>query len=767
MASSVLDKLKRFGISDKKAEEVEKNKATTSALLSFLEKYPQHELDSTHATLLFSLASALPKSKFMTEKYIDLVFQNILSNKISMKPQLDAAMVFFRNCRENLTDFETACGIGVTVSIDDIKSAVAKTFEENNAELTEKRYRYPIGKLMARIRDIQPWADPKLVKEEIDSQLLLLLGSKTESDTKPIEKPKKVKTPKNMQATTDTVKDDKPEVVTFKGAAARFHAVGDNDKTDGYIVTPNTAHLLEQHKAEVGGRVHTRFPPEPNGILHIGHAKAITFNFAYARDRGGNCYLRYDDTNPEAEDEEFFVGILRDVQWLGHEPFKITHSSDYFPQLYEAAVELIKRNLAYVCHQQADEMKGFEDRSLSPWRNRPVEESLQLFEDMRRGLLDEGSATLRMKHIMEDGKIDPVAYRIKFTPHHRTKDQWCIYPTYDFTHCLCDSLENITHSLCTKEFQNRRSSYYWLCNALDWYCPVQWEYGRLNMAYSLVSKRKIGKLISSGIVRGWDDPRLFTLAALRRRGFPPDAITEFCHKVGVTESNSMVHPSLLESCVRDVLNRRARRVMAVLDPIKVTIEGQVSSEVVVPNNPVIESSGTHNVPLCNVLYIDRDDFSENPPKGYKRLTLTQPVVLKAAGIVLRFKDLTKDVDGNITDLTVVAESMTAENKPKGFIHWVSSPSPTVEPRRAQVRIFHQLFKTENPEEGGNLMKNVNENSLEVYDAIIDEGVNDLTPGTVYQFERIGYFAVDPDTTDVQAVFNRTVALREDAGKREK
>lgn len=766
-----MDKLKKFGLSDSKAAEVEKNKATSGHLLSFLEKYGKDEIKSDHATLLFSLASNLPKSKFMEDKYTNMVFDAIVADKITKKPQLDAALLFFRNCRGDVSKFETACGIGIVVTPEDVTKAVAEVIKKNEGELKKNRYRFPIGKLMAGVKALQPWADAKLAKDELDKQVLALLGPKTEEDMK---KPEKVKKPKEAgdkakkggKAKKAASADEAAEVVTFKGAANKFHAVGENDKTDGYVVTPNTYRLLAEHTKAVGGKVHTRFPPEPNGILHIGHAKAITFNFAYARDRGGVTYLRYDDTNPDAEDEEFFKGIYRDVTWLGHTPFKITHSSDYFDELYAAAVELIKRGSAYVCHQQADELKGFENREMSPWRERPMAESLQLFEDMRRGLIDEGKATLRMKHIMEDGKIDPVAYRIKFTPHPRTGDKWCIYPTYDFTHCLCDSIENITHSLCTKEFQNRRSSYYWLCNALDWYCPVQWEYGRLNMAYALVSKRKIGRLITMGIVRGWDDPRLFTLAALRRRGFPPEAITEFCNKVGVTESAALVQPGMLEACVRDQLNKTARRAMAVLDPIKVTIDAKdLPSKVTMPNNPVDESMGEHDVPLCNVIYIERDDFTENPPKGYKRLTPDQRVALKGAGVVLSVTDVVKDADGSITEIKTKAEALTAENKPKGFIHWVSTSSPDAEPRRAQVLVFHQLFKTENPLEGGDIMKNVNENSLEVFDAVIDDGINDLTPGVVYQFERIGYFAVDTETTPEQIVFNRTVALREDSGKK--
>ena len=282
-----------------------------------------------------------------------------------------------------------------------------------------------------------------------------------------------------------------------------------------------------------------RFPPEPNGILHIGHAKAININFGYAKAYGGICILRYDDTNPEKEEERFVTGIKDMVQWLGYVPDKITYSSDYFEKLHDFALKLIQSGLAYVCHQRPEEVKGY-DAPPSPWRDRPVEESLKLFADMRKGKVDEGAATLRMKTTLEEGKQDPVAYRIKFVPHHRTGNKWCIYPTYDFTHCLCDSLEHITHSLCTKEFQSRRSSYYWLCNSLEIYCPVQWEYGRLNVNYTVISKRKIAKLIEQKIVADWDDPRLFTLTALRRRGFPPQAINNFVASMGLTGAQTSV-----------------------------------------------------------------------------------------------------------------------------------------------------------------------------------------------------------------------------------
>ncbi|VUZ39006.1 unnamed protein product [Hymenolepis diminuta] len=550
------------------------------------------------------------------------------------------------------------------------------------------------------------------------------------------------------------------------GEAARFHKPGENYKTDGYVVTNYTHILLKEHLAATGGKVVTRFPPEPNGILHIGHAKAINFNFGYAKKTGGVCYLRYDDTNPEAEEARFFDAILDMVRWLGFEPYKITYASDNFQQLYEWALKLIDLNLCYVCHQRPEELKGFNPPP-SPWRDRPIEESRNLFIDMKNGKLKEGSATLRMKLTLEDGKQDPVAYRIKMVPHHRTGREWCIYPTYDYTHCLCDSIENITHSLCTKEFQSRRSSYYWLCNALNIYCPVQWEYGRLNFNYTVVSKRKILKLVSAGIVADWDDPRLFTLTALRRRGFPPEAINRFCELIGVTMSQTVLDPSALEACVRDHLNKHAPRRMCVEDPVKVIIENwkelygdKEFVELTVPDFPADENSTTRTVVLAEELYIEKSDFLRNPAPGFRRLTPLQPVGIRYGGLVLHCGDLHVDTENNILEIMVRAEPVSAENKPKAFIHWVSNPL------KCELRLYDRLFNEKNPEDcPGGFMAAINPKSLVVAEnALIERSMKGVKTYDRFQFERIGYFTVDQDSEPDRLVFNRTVTLKEDPGK---
>ncbi|XP_070193396.1 glutamine--tRNA ligase-like isoform X2 [Littorina saxatilis] len=674
--------------------------------------------------------------------------------------------------------FEQACGVGVVVTPEEIEAAVESVVKKHKAELLEKRYKANVGALLSEAKVLLTWADGKTIKNEVDMQILDLLGPKTEAD---LEKPVKQKGAKPAKKVGESQETTARQAVTVDnliaadghvksfmevmGDAVKFHKPGENYKTDGFVITPNTMDLLKQHMKEVGGKVHTRFPPEPNGILHIGHAKAINFNFGYAKAMGGNCYLRYDDTNPEKEEEKFFLAIREMVEWLGYKPFKVTHASDNFERLYQCAVELIKRGHGYVCHQKADELKGFNVPD-SPWRDRPIEESLQLFEDMKKGKIAEGEATVRMKTTLEEGKKDPVAYRIKFTAHHRTGDKWCIYPTYDFTHCLCDSIENITHSLCTKEFQTRRSSYYWLCNVLDMYCPVQWEYGRLNLHYAVVSKRKIGKLITEGLVRNWDDPRLFTLTALRRRGFPPEAINYFCAKVGVTMAQTALDPSMLEACVRDVLNLQAPRVMAVLDPLKVVIQNFPAThpgEVTVPNFPADESKGSHKVPITSTIYIERADFREEADKNYKRLAPNQSVGLRHAGIVITVDKVVKDGQGQITELVVKCNDATDGPKPKAFIHWVS------EPLHCEVRLYETLFFHKNPEDPsevpGGFVTDVNRDSLTVLrNALVDTSVSKAKVYDKFQFERNGFFSLDPDSSADRLVFNRTVTLKEDPNK---
>uniref|UniRef100_A0A8C1L9U0 Glutamine--tRNA ligase n=1 Tax=Cyprinus carpio TaxID=7962 RepID=A0A8C1L9U0_CYPCA len=732
-----------IGFSEQKAKETLKNEALTSTLKKAIEQAQgllgSASVDKTAGTLLYNMVTRLKDTNrlsFLTEY--------IITQKITSELQLSAALDFLKSHpQENLDrlEFETACGVGVVVTPEQIEDAV-RTLHSLRLLWCENRFGLCSS---GEARTALKWADGKIVKNEVDMQVLHLLGPKTEAD---LEKKPKAAKPKAAEKDVkiEQVSVENGKTQTFgkslmeqlRGEALKFHKPGENYKTEGYVVTPNTMNLLKKHLEETGGQVRTRFPPEPNGILHIGHAKAINFNFGFAKANNGICFLRYDDTNPEKEEEKYFTAIREMVEWLGE-------------------------GHAYVCHQRGEELKGH-NVPPSPWRERPVEESLILFDRMRKGMFAEGEVTLRMKMVMEDGKMDPVAYRIKYTPHHRTGDTWCIYPTYDYTHCLCDSIENITHSLCTKEFQSRRSSYFWLCNALDVYCPVQWEYGRLNLTYTVVSKRKIIKLVETGIVRDWDDPRLFTLTALRRRGFPPQAINNFCARVGVTVAQTTMEPHLLEACVREVLNDTAPRAMAVLEPLKVTITNlPTNKEVRVPDFPANEAKGSHVVPFSKTIFIEKSDFREVMEKGYKRLTPDQPVGLRHAGYVISVQRVIKDGCGNVCELEVTCASSDSVEKPKAFIQWVSNPL------QCEVRLYERLFLHKNPEDPAEVpagfLTDINPYSLTVIEsALVDRSVGKSKVFDKFQFERVGYFSVDPDSTSEKLVFNRTVTLKEDPGK---
>lgn len=719
------------------------------------------------------------KIKSQIIHHVPFLVKYIVSLKLDTTVRVDAALAYLLKNGLQGTDVNTAeldkhCGVGVVVTPEEIERHVEASIKRNKAALLEQRYRFNVFKVMQEVRDELPWADGKQVKNEVDVQIFDLLGEKTEADLAPPPKKQKEKKPAENSTKSDKsngaedsskFSDGANSIAELMKTKVHFHAPGENYKTDGYVVTPNTERLLKEHLKITGGKVRTRFPPEPNGILHIGHAKAININFGYAKAHNGTCYLRYDDTNPEKEEEKFFVGIKDMVEWLGYKPDAITHSSDNFQQLYEWAVLLIKKGLAYVCHQTADEMKGFNPEP-SQWRDRPIEENLQLFEDMKNGKIDEGAATLRMKITLEDSKMDPVAYRIKFIPHHRTGNDWCIYPTYDYTHCLCDSIENITHSLCTKEFQSRRSSYYWLCNAVDIYCPVQWEYGRLNVNYTVVSKRKIAKLITEKILSDWDDPRLYTLTALRRRGFPSEAINNFCALVGVTGAQGTIDPSMIEATVRNYLNTTAPRRLVVLEPLKVTITNfpfDKPQSIAVPNFPNDLSKGSHQVILDSVIYIEKSDFKENPEKGYHRLSSEQTVGLRHAGYVIRVTEVKKDAKGEVQELICSCESIEKAAKPKAFIQWVSQP------QKVEVRLYEQLFLHKNPEDPNEVpngfLSDCNPNSLKVVTSYVDASLlKNLKVYDRFQFERIGFFSVDTDSNERLPVFNRTVTLKEDAGK---
>jgi glutaminyl-tRNA synthetase len=531
------------------------------------------------------------------------------------------------------------------------------------------------------------------------------------------------------------------------------------------------------------GRVHTRFPPEPNGYLHIGHAKSICLNFGLAREFGGKCNLRFDDSNPCKEEVEYVESIMEDVRWIGFEWDGLYYASDYFDQLYEWAVQLIKAGKAYVCDLTADQVREYrgtltEPGRESPWRNRSIEENLDLFDRMKAGEFPDGARTLRSKIDMASPNLnlrDPVMYRILHAGHHHTGDKWCIYPMYDFTHGQSDSIEGITHSICTLEFEDHRPLYDWYIQNLGIFAPQQIEFDRLNLTYTLLSKRRLLTLVQRGFVSGWDDPRMPTISGIRRRGYTPESIRLFCSRVGVSKTNGVIELSLLEHAVREDLNKRAPRAMAVLRPLRLVIdnypEGGIEFMEAV-NNPEDASAGTRMVPFSKVLYIEQDDFREVPPKGYFRLSPGKEVRLRY-GYLITCTGVVKNDAGDVVEIHCTYDPATKGGntpdgrKVKSTIHWVSAAHAF----DAEIRLYENLFSTEDPnqeKEGQDWTANLNPDSLEVVpNAKLEPGLRSARSGDRFQFERLGYFCVDPDSTTEHLVFNRTVGLRDTWAKIEK
>lgn len=551
------------------------------------------------------------------------------------------------------------------------------------------------------------------------------------------------------------------------------NTVGEEEKIPRNFITDIIDEDLKEGRTD---HVATRFPPEPNGYLHIGHAKSICLNFGLARDYKGTCNLRFDDTNPEKEDMEYINSIQNDVKWLGFKWTKICHSSDYFERLYGYAIELINKGLAYVDELSPDEIREYRGTLTkpgkeSPYRNRTVDENLALFEKMKNGVFKEGQACLRAKIDMSSPFIcmrDPVIYRIRFAEHAITKDKWCIYPMYDFTHCISDAIEGITHSICTLEFQDNRRLYDWVLEHISIEAkPHQYEMSRLNLEGSITSKRKLNLLVKEGIVDGWDDPRLTTISGLRRRGYTPASIREFCRRIGVTKQDNVVEMSALESCIRDDLNKNAPRAMAVLHPIKLIIdnygeEGVTDTSYTVNNHPENEAMGTRTITISKEIYIDESDFREEANKQYKRLKLGHEVRLRNSYIV-EATSCEKDENGKVTVVhcNAVPNSVGANvegHKPKGVIHWVDANNCY----RGIVNLYENLFNVPNPGAAEDFLATVNKDSKTVIEnAVLEKSLESAVVGQSFQFEREGYYCVDSKNSKPnKPEFNMTVALRE-------
>lgn len=546
--------------------------------------------------------------------------------------------------------------------------------------------------------------------------------------------------------------------------------------------------IAEDVKAKKNdGRVHTRFPPEPNGYLHIGHAKSICLNFSLAAEFGGLCNLRFDDTNPTKEDVEYVESIIADVRWLGFDwDDRLFYTSDYFEQLYEHAVQLIRDGKAYVCSLSPEEIREYRGTLTKPgkdgpYRTRSVEESLDLFERMRSGEFRDGTHVLRARIDMASPNLnmrDPAIYRIRKVAHHRTGDNWCIYPMYDFSHCLSDSIEGITHSICTLEFEDNRPLYDWVLDELnvDGH-PQQIEFARLNLNYTVLSKRKLVQLVEEGLVTGWDDPRMPTLAGMRRRGYTPESIRNFCDRIGVAKRDSMVDMTLLEYCVREDLNKRAPRVLGVLRPLRVVIDNYPEDQVEdleAVNNPEDSSMGTRKIPFSRVLYVERDDFREDPPKKFYRLAPGREVRLRYAYYITCVGLVKDDQTGEVIELHCTYDPETRGGwsddgrKVKGTLHWVSAAHSL----KAEVRLYDRLFKVANPDADkgdADFKSHLNPDSLETLTSChVEPSLAGAAPGSRCQFERLGYFCVDPvDSSNGALVFNRTVSLRDSWSKIEK
>lgn len=534
-----------------------------------------------------------------------------------------------------------------------------------------------------------------------------------------------------------------------------------------------------------GGKVVTRFPPEPNGFLHIGHAKSICLNFGIAAEnKGGRCHLRFDDTNPVTEEERYVNSIQDDVRWLGWDWAEhLYYASDYFGKMYEYAVELIKKGFAYVCDLDADQIREYRGTLTkpgkdSPYRNRCVEENVDLFMRMKDGEFKDGSRVLRAKIDMASPNMnmrDPVMYRILHADHHRTGSKWCIYPTYDWAHGLEDSIEGITHSICTLEFENHRPLYDWYLDKLKVHHPQQIEFARLELTYTVMSKRKLLQLVEEGHVNGWDDPRMPTISGMRRRGYSPEAIRQFCRRIGINKFNSTIDIALLEHCIREDLNKTSNRIMAVLSPLKVVIDNYPENKVEwmdAVNNPEDPVAGVRQVPFSKELYIEQEDFMENPPKGFFRLAPGREVRLRYAYFVT-CTDVVKDDDGRVVELHCSYDPATRGGnapdgrKVKSTLHWVSASHAI----SAEARLYDHLFKKERPDEaadGKDFRSNLNPQSLQILsDCMAEPSLKDAKPFDRFQFERLGYFCIDADTTDDRLVINRTVTLRDTWAKAQK
>lgn len=713
---------KSIGLSQAKAAEAAKNAKSANVLRNLIVSYDLAEahLDEKQATVVTALAGQLAKTESVEPSEQAFAVKAILDGKLKSVDQVNAAVKYLEISKApiNELEFDTECGVGFSITSEELYDAVTSYIRENSVTGWPN-----LGSVISGVKASPAlrWANPLEVKNAVEKAFTETFGAKEAAKPK-TKDPKKEKAPQPTATASEAdagSSSSNRKTVFEEGFLGALHKPGENPQT--------SPELREQHLRATDGQVWTRFPPEPNGYLHIGHSKAIFVNFGYAAHHGGKCYLRFDDTNPEKEEARYFESIIEVVRWLGFEPWKITYSSDYFDQLYDLAIELIKRDKAYVCHCTQEQIKADRGEKISApkacvHRSRPIQESLDEFKKMTDGYYRPKEANLRMKMDLTDGNPqmwDLTAYRVLDATHHRTLDKWKIYPTYDYTHCLVDSFENISHSLCTTEFIASRQSYEWLCDALDVYKPRQSEFGRLNLQGTINSKRKILQLVDEGYVSGWDDPRLYTLIALRRRGVPPGAILSFVSTLGVSTAASNIQIARFEQTVRQYLEGSAPRLFMVMRPLKVIIENVPDDYLVMvdkPFHPKNPQLGSSQIPFTRTIYIDADDFRLEDSKDYFRLAPGKSVGLFQAPYPITCTSYKTDsVTGEVTEVFCRLENSGTPPKPKAYIQWVAEHASSGSPVRIdETRIFHPLFKSDNPLAAvPDFKADINSNSMEV------------------------------------------------------
>ncbi|EFC36745.1 predicted protein [Naegleria gruberi] len=755
------------GLNEKDIFNLTKNEALTTKFLRTITEVniplenKSSEFNYSCGPLILKLIQSIPDN--LADNRL-IIAKYIAQGKLKTGVQVEEAIKYAKKIGTTplpIQDFEVECGVGADVNEEKVTELV-------NGQISSNKLSYytigkaNVGKLVGTLRNeikLLKFADGNIIKQVVEKAFQAL--SEELKDTPVEEAPKKVEKVAVVKTATTTEKvATQPQKKTYN-FDARF-----------LETAVNPPELLEQHKNQTGGKIMTRFPPEPNGFLHIGHAKAMNLSFGYAMSEGGCTYLRYDDTNPEKEEKIYFDSIREMMEWMGFKPFKITYTSDYMDQMYDFAVQLIKEGKAYVDFSSKKEIHDQRENKIeSKYRNTTPEENLKRFEQMKMGIYDEGAAVLRVKIDMSSDNYnmrDFVAYRIKYVAHPHQGNKWCIYPTYDFSHCIVDSLENITHSLCTLEFENRRDSYYWLLATLKLYRPHVYEFSRLNITTALLSKRKVLKLVKEKIIRSWDDPRVLTLAGLRRRGYTPEGIKSFCDDIGVTRVENLIPIERLEQSLRTDLDERVNRVFAVLEPLKVVLTNYDANKVEhveAKNHPKLAERGSRQLPLSRVLYIESSDFREVDSEDYYGLAPNKSVGLRYAPCNIHCEKVIKDENGKIVELHCTAD-FDKKEKPKTYIHWLSQSAPGVDPMKAEVRLYEKLFTCDDLDEVGDEWLNyINPNSEIIKpNAFVDPYFQDAKNRAVYekyQFERVGFFVVDQDTTNDQLVFNRSVTLKVD------